>query len=81
MTARMNGTLKSTTGISISAGPPLPDEMKQVVEGPPGPQGAPGPAGPPGPMGSPGVPIVAIPYDQWPPASPQPDTLYLRLAP
>jgi len=28
-----------------------------------------------------GTPIVAVPYDEWPPAFPQPNTLYLRLAP
>ena len=31
--------------------------------------------GPPGPPG-----VVAVPYDEWPPADPQPDILYLRLA-
>jgi hypothetical protein len=34
----------------------------------------------PGPPGPPGTMIIAVPYDQWPPAAPQPDTLYLRLA-
>ena len=33
----------------------------------------------PGPP--PGPAIVAIPYASWPPADPQPDVLYLRLAP
>jgi len=32
-------------------------------------------------MGPPGVPIVALAFDQWPPVNPQPNTLYLRLAP
>jgi hypothetical protein len=41
--------------------------------------GPPGPPGPPGPEG--GTPVVAVPYDQWPPTHPLPDTLYLRLAP
>jgi len=41
-----------------------------------GTSGKPGPQGPEG-----GTPIVALPYDQWPPVDPQPDTLYLRLAP
>ena len=41
--------------------------------------GTPGPPGPPGPEG--GTPVIALPYDQWPPVDPQPDTLYLRLAP
>jgi len=27
------------------------------------------------------TPIVAMPYNDWPPANPQPNTLYLRLAP
>jgi len=35
--------------------------------------------GQPGPPGGPTV--IAVPYDQWPPANPQPDILYLRLAP
>jgi hypothetical protein len=39
----------------------------------------PGPPGPQGPEG--GTPVVAVPFDQWPPVSPQPDTLYLRLEP
>ena len=34
----------------------------------------------PGPPGSPGTLVVAVPYDQWPPANPQPDVLYLRIA-
>jgi hypothetical protein len=41
-----------------------------------GTSGKPGPKGPEG-----GTPVVALPYDQWPPVDPQPDTLYLRLAP
>lgn len=48
------------------------------TSGPVGPQGIPGPVGP---MGPPGVNIVACAYDAWPPADPQPNTLYLRLAP
>jgi len=43
--------------------------------------GMPGPAGPPGPPGPSGTMVVAVPYDQWPPADPQSNTLYLRLAP
>lgn len=39
--------------------------------------GPPGPVGPQGPEG--GTTIVPVPYDQWPPQSPQPDVLYLRL--
>lgn len=41
-----------------------------------GTSGKPGPRGPEG-----GTPIIALPYDQWPPVDPQPNTLYLRLAP
>jgi hypothetical protein len=41
--------------------------------------GTPGKPGPPGPEG--GTPVVALPYNQWPPVDPQPNTLYLRLAP
>jgi hypothetical protein len=45
------------------------------------PGGMPGPQGPPGPMGPSGTMVIAVPYDEWPPADPQPNTLYLRLAP
>ena len=41
-----------------------------------GTSGKPGPQGPEG-----GTPIVALAYDDWPPVDPQPNTLYLRLAP
>lgn len=47
-----------------------------VEAGTSGKQGKPGPPGPEG-----GTPVVALPYSQWPPVNPQPDTLYLRLAP
>jgi hypothetical protein len=47
-----------------------------VTAGTTGPQGPPGPAGPEG-----GTPVVAVPYNQWPPTNPLPNTLYLRLAP
>ena len=42
-----------------------------------------GTPGPPGPSGPPGGPtVIAVPFsDPWPPVSPQPDILYLRLAP
>lgn len=43
--------------------------------------GPPGAQGPPGEDGINGTPIVTVPYADWPPASPEPDTLYLRLAP
>ena len=41
--------------------------------------GTTGKTGPRGPEG--GTPVVALPYNNWPPVDPQPDTLYLRLAP
>jgi hypothetical protein len=41
--------------------------------------GTSGKPGPPGPEG--GTSIVALPYSSWPPVDPQPNTLYLRLAP
>ena len=41
-----------------------------------GPKGDPGPTGPPG-----GPSVVAVPFANWPPTNPQPDKLYLRLAP
>ena len=61
----VTGALKSATGISISSGPPVRDDMKVVVEGPKGPEG--------------GTPVVAVPYDEWPPVDPVPGTLYLKL--
>ena len=33
------------------------------------------------PAPAPGTQIIAVPYDEWPPASPQANVLYLRLAP
>ena len=47
-----------------------------IEAGTSGKQGKPGPPGPEG-----GTPVVAVPYNAWPPANPVPDTLYLRLAP
>jgi hypothetical protein len=61
----ITGTLKSATGINISSGPPVRDDMKVEVEGPPGPEG--------------GTPVIAVPYDEWPPVNPVPGTLYLKL--
>jgi hypothetical protein len=69
--------LVSPRGVNVTTGKTQPVE----VTTPTGLPGPPGPAGPPGPMGAPGVPIVAVPFNQWPPANPQPNTLYLRLAP
>lgn len=40
-----------------------------------------GPPGAQGPPGEDGADIVPVPYDDWPPADPQPNTLYLRLMP
>jgi hypothetical protein len=51
----------------------LPDSGVDVTVGTPGIQGIPGPEG--------GTPVIALPFDQWPPVNPQPNTLYLRLAP
>ena len=53
-----------------------PEINLHVEEGLPGPKGDPGPVGPPG-----GPTVVAVPYVSWPPLNPQPDILYLRLAP
>lgn len=39
------------------------------------------PAPPQGPQGEAGTQVVAVPYDQWPPANPLPEVLYLRIAP
>jgi hypothetical protein len=59
--------------ISVEAPPSRPIN---VVVGPMGPAGPPGPPGPEG-----GTPVVAVPYNEWPPVAPHPNTLYLRLAP
>lgn len=66
--------------IDTSSGPVVvgidsPDVI-DIEVGTSGKQGKPGPPGPEG-----GTPVVAVPYNQWPPVNPQPDTLYLRLAP
>jgi hypothetical protein len=63
----VSGNLKSSSGMSISDGPPVRTAGVKVVEGPPGPEG--------------GTPVVAVPYNEWPPLDPVPETLYLRLAP
>jgi hypothetical protein len=65
MTAPISGVLKSSTGMHISDGPPTRTAPVKVVEGPPGPNG--------------GTPVVAVPYDEWPPVNPVPGTLYLKL--
>ena len=63
----------TTNGHTVTAAPyPAID----VSIGTPGKPGTPGPPGPEG-----GTPVVAIEYDDWPPVDPQPNTLYLRLAP
>jgi len=46
--------------------------ITSIIAGPPGAQG---------PPGEDGADIVAVPYDDWPPASPASNTLYLRLMP
>jgi hypothetical protein len=57
----ITGTLKSSTGMNISTGPPMRDDViPEPVEV--------------------GTPIVAVPFEAWPPVDPQPNTLYLRLA-
>lgn len=71
-----------SNGVAIRAGASIPvtiisrDTPISVGAG-----GAPGPVGPPGPPGPSGTMVVAVPYDGWPPVDPQPNTLYLRLAP
>jgi hypothetical protein len=80
----VNGTVVTTPdqSVSITTGGSRPvvitspDKVVKIGTG-----GLPGPVGPPGPMGPSGTTVVAVPYDQWPPADPQPNTLYLRLAP
>jgi hypothetical protein len=44
-------------------------------------RGSQGERGPTGPQGESGTMVVTLPYDEWPPVDPQPNTLYLRLAP
>jgi hypothetical protein len=51
-------------------------DIIDIEVGTSGKQGKPGEPGPEG-----GTPVVAVPYNQWPPVNPVPDTLYLRLAP
>ena len=63
----------SSNGVNVTTGAPKPVD---VTVGTPGKQGEPGPKGPEG-----GTPVVAVPYANWPPVNPQPDTLYLRIAP
>lgn len=64
-------TKGATISVGVGTGQPI-----DITAGTTGKQGEPGPPGPEG-----GTPIVAVPYDQWPPVNPVPDTLYLRLAP
>jgi hypothetical protein len=59
--------------VAVTLGKPAPINVEVGTSGKPGKQGEPGPEG--------GTPVVAVPYNQWPPANPTPDTLYLRLAP
>jgi hypothetical protein len=71
-----------TIGVTVSRTGPVAVTLgghSQPIDVTAGTTGPPGPPGPPGPEG--GTPVVAVPYDQWPPVNPVPDTLYLRLAP
>jgi hypothetical protein len=81
----MNITLSPTTSpdidVVVSQAPVIgvvttPQVSLDVVGLP----GEPGPPGPPGPPGADATQIVAISFDEWPPVSPTPNTLYLRLA-
>lgn len=40
-----------------------------------------GPQGIQGPQGISGTMVETVPFNQWPPADPQPNTLYLKLTP
>jgi hypothetical protein len=57
----------------VTVGPRTPINVTAGTTGPTGPPGPPGPEG--------GTPVVVVAYADWPPVNPQPDTLYLRLAP
>jgi len=59
--------------ITVGLGKTQPIDITAGTTGPPGPPGPPGPEG--------GTPVVAVPYNSWPPVNPVPNTLYLRLAP
>ena len=56
--------------IAVSTGQVDVIDVEAGISGPPGPKGPEG-----------GTPVVPVPFDEWPPVDPQPDTLYLRLAP
>ena len=58
----------SRVGVEVGAA-----DLIEIEVGTSGKQGEPGPEG--------GTPIIALAYDDWPPVDPQPNTLYLRLAP
>jgi hypothetical protein len=71
----------SEVDVTVSKGAPIAVTVGGTTPividvGTTGKQGKPGPKGPEG-----GTPVVAVPYADWPPVNPQPDTLYLRLAP
>jgi len=71
----------SSKGVDVTTGAPKP-VFVTAPTGLPGPAGPPGPVGPTGPKGPEGgTPVVAVAYNSWPPINPQPNTLYLRLAP
>jgi hypothetical protein len=79
----MNGTsvvVGPSTPVNVSVGK-VPNVVVDLggtstIEVDVGTRGKPGAPGPEG-----GTPVVALPYDEWPPVDPQPNTLYLRLAP
>ncbi|HVQ18006.1 MAG TPA: hypothetical protein VMT27_03090 [Actinomycetes bacterium] len=78
MTTIFNPGATSPVLIGLGAPPKVGVELGgtdliEIEVGTSGKQGEPGPEG--------GTLIVPVPYDQWPPVDPQPDTLYLRLAP
>lgn len=78
MTVVVNPGTTSPVFIGLGAPPQIGVEVggTDLIEVEVGTSGKPGPPGPEG-----GTPVVPIPYDEWPPVDPQPDTLYLRLAP
>jgi hypothetical protein len=81
----MNITLTPNATFAVDVVMPTMAALDVVIPDPIslGVVGLPGPPGPEGPQGIPGedaTQIVSIPYDEWPPISPLPNTLYLRLA-
>lgn len=56
--------------IDVGTGSPDVVDIEVGISGPKGPKGDEG-----------GTPIVPVPFNEWPPAHPEPNTLYLRLTP